>query len=372
MHQAVSQVHQSFSPAQCRPFVRDVDYSMDEMENLLSMIGVGFHKGSVAQMISSGQAMDTIQNLVTTGSIATPVQFLQNWLPGFVTVITAARKIDDLIGLQTVGNWGDEQIVQQVLELTGTPQQYGDQTIVPFSDWNQNFVTRTVVRFEMGMRVGRLEEYRSAQARVDSASQKRTSCGLQLEIQRNAIGFYGYNSGNNLTYGYLNDPNLPAYVTVATVGGHTTWIDKTADEIYGDILTALQAIRTQSKGMIDPSKAPITLAIATERRDLMNKTNVYGLSVVDLMKKAYSNVRIEDAVQLNGANGGADVFYLHADRVADGLSTDDQGVFAQVVPAKFQLLGVSQQTKVYEEDYSNASAGVLVKRPYAVVRYSGI
>jgi len=28
--------------------------------------------------------------------------------------------------------------------------------------------------------------------------------------------------------------------------------------------------------------------------------------------------------------------------------------------------------KAYEEDYSNATAGVLLKRPYAVVRYSGI
>ena len=42
---------------------------------------------------------DALQPTVTTASIGTPVQFLQNWLPGFVFVVTAARKIDDIIGL---------------------------------------------------------------------------------------------------------------------------------------------------------------------------------------------------------------------------------------------------------------------------------
>jgi hypothetical protein len=65
------------------------------------------------------------------------------------------------------------------------------------------------------------------------------------------------------------------------------------------------------------------------------------------------------------------VFYLFADRVMDD-STDDGRTFLQVVPAKFMVLGVSQLTKAYEEDYSNATAGVMCKRPYAVVRRSGI
>lgn len=375
MHQAVTQTHQIFSPAQCRPRHKDVDYTMDEMDLLLSKVGVGFCRGTVDRMISElggSSAMDTIQSLMTSASVPTPIQFLQNWLPGFVTVITAARKLDQLIGIQTVGNWGDSQIVQQVLELTGTPQAYGDQTLVPFSDWNQNFVTRTNVRFEMGMRVGRLEEYISAQARVDSASQKRISCGLQLEIQRNALGFYGYNAGNNLTYGFLNDPNLLAYQTVATVGGNTTWAQKTFLQIQGDLLTAFQTIRTQSQDTIDPKEMQLTLAVATNSVDYLSKTSDFGISVMAWLKDAYPKVRVESAPQLNLANGGSNVFYLYADKVADGLSTDDQNTFAQIVAAKFQLLGVSQQTKVYEEDYSNASAGVLVKRPYAVTRWSGI
>ena len=77
------------------------------------------------------------------------------------------------------------------------------------------------------------------------------------------------------------------------------------------------------------------------------------------------------APQLNTANGGVGVFYLYAENVADN-STDDGRTFAQIVPAKFQIVGVAKKTKSYEEDYSNATAGVMCKRPYAVVRYSGI
>ncbi len=61
-------------------------------------------------------AMDSLQPTVTTGTVGTPVQFLQNWLPGFVFVITAARKIDDIIGLMVTGAWEDEQIVQGILD----------------------------------------------------------------------------------------------------------------------------------------------------------------------------------------------------------------------------------------------------------------
>jgi len=37
-----------------------------------------------------------------------------------------------------------------------------------------------------------------------------------------------------------------------------------------------------------------------------------------------------------------------------------------------EIQTVQQLAKAYEEDYSNATAGVMCKRPYAVTRWSGI
>ena len=60
-----------------------------------------------------------------------------------------------------------------------------------------------------------LESARAARLLVDDAGMKREAAALHLEINRNAVGFYGFNSGDNNTYGYLNDPGLGSYLEVA-------------------------------------------------------------------------------------------------------------------------------------------------------------
>lgn len=351
--------------------VRPMDFKQVERYADLSRIGIALDESDVREMMLF--AMDAIQQNVTIPSITTPVQFLQNWLPGFVKVMTAARKIDELIGISTSGNWEDEQIVQGILENTGTAVPYGDYTNVPFASWNTNFVTRTVVRFEEGMRVGRLEEKRAARVRVDSGGSKRESAGLNLEIQRNLVGFFGFNNGTNQTYGFLNDPGLPAYVTVAENAGSTStqWAHKTFLEITADIRTAAAQLQNQSQDNINPETVATTLGLATIAYQYLSVTTDFGYSVRKWLTDTYPKMRVVSAPQLNAANGGANVFYLYADAMGD-LSTDDGRTWTQVVPAKFQVLGVAQLSKAYEEDYSNATAGAMAKRPYAIVRYSGI
>ncbi len=344
------------------------NFNVKEYESL-ARLGIGMDDRTVRKIMN---AMDAIQPTVTTASITTPVQFLQNWLPGFVKVITAARKIDELVGISTVGSWEDEQIVQGVLELVGTSVPYGDYTNVPFSSWNANFQTRTVVRFEEGMRVGELEAARAARIRLDSATSKREAAALALEIIRNSIGFFGFNNGLNNTYGFLNDPALPAYTTVPVgVSASTLWSKKTYLEINADIRFMISSLRTQSQDQIDPENIDITLALATDVVDYLSVTSDFGNSVRDWLKETYPRVRVVSAPELNLASGGLNVGYMYAERIND-LSTDDGRTFIQVVPTKFQVLGVAKLAKSYEEDYSNATAGVMCKRPWAVVRVNGI
>lgn len=326
----------------------------------------------VNRMANYRFAADAIQPTITTASVATPVQFLQEWLPGFVFVITAARKIDELVGLMTVGAWEDEQVVQGILERVGNAVPYGDYTNVPLSSWNVNFNARTVIRFEEGMKVGQLEAARAARMRVDDSGMKREAAALELEIQRNNVGFNGFNSGNNNTYGFLNDPGLPSYGTVPNGASLSPlWSTKTFLEICKDIRTAVVALRTNSQDTIDPEQVDLTLAVATDAVDWLSTTSDFGISVRDWIRNAYPRMRVVSAPQLNNANASANVFYLYADKIND-MSTDGGRVFIQPVPAKFMVLGVQQLAKAYEEDYSNATAGVMCKRPYAVVRYSGI
>lgn len=363
---AESIIHSALDAQSVRPY--NMEKIVDDYDNLYR-----FGLGGFDEIARVGFGMDSIQTGVTQGSIPVQLQFLQQFLPGFVMVMTAARKIDEIIGLQTAGNWEDEEIVQGVIENTGTAVPYGDQTNVPLASWNENWVPRTVVRFELGMRVDVLEAKRAARIMVDTAGRKRESAGLVLEQQRNAVGFYGYNSGNNLTYGFLNDPGLPAYKNVASTGTGSSplWSTKNFQEITADLITAFSQLQIQSQDTIDPRTTPTTLALATAVAQYLSVTTDFGMSVQDWLTKTYPKCRVVSAPQLNSANSGANVFYIFADRVQD-LSSDDGRTFAQLVPAKFQVLGVQQMTKGYEEDYSNASAGTMCKRPWAASRWSGV
>lgn len=351
-----------------RPFVMDDVCDFEHLQK----IGINISDHFVSKM---AVAMDDQQSPVSSPSITTPVQFLQTWLPGFVRVITAARKIDELIGLTTIGSWEDEEIVQGILEPIGNAVPYGDYTNIPLSSWNTNFERRTVVNFEKGIEVGSKEEARAARIRINTAAEKRAAAALALEIQRNLIGFNGFNNGNNRTYGFLNEPSLPAYVTVPVgAASSTLWANKTFVEIIADIRGMAARLQTQSQDNINPEDVDITLAVATSVYQYLSVTSVFGApgtSVRDWITRTYPKMKVISAPQLNAANGGQNVAYMFAETVNDGAS-DDSRTWIQVVPAKFQALGVERRAKTYIEDYLNATAGVMLKRPYAVTRITGI
>ncbi len=354
------------SPRNVKPVLMTADQCEDYLD--LKRIGIDLRPNVVRQM-NTLLTQDSLESLVTTPSITTPVQFLQNWLPGNVRVITAALRIDDFVGISVSGAWEFEEIVQGIEELTGTSIPYTDFGNLPESSWNLNFERRTIVRFLEGMRVGILEEARAAAIRMNSAQSKRDSGVKALEIRRNAIGFNGFNNGNNRTYGFLNDPGLPAYVPI--VG--PAWSDPSATflTIVTDLLTVFTALRTDSQDQIDPATTPTTLALATAIRDRLSTVSQFGNSVMQWLNETYPKCRVVSAPELNGANASANAGYLYAENIADN-GTDDGAVFIQSVPTKFIVTGVEKGVTGYKEGYSNATAGVMCKRPWAVQRFSGM
>lgn len=375
----VTKIHRALDARQVRPindpnFINGIQVGRGgyNWDALAKNLGIHLGPREVRGMMDAARndrqifGMDGLEPPVSSPSIVTPIQFLQEWLPGFVEVITAARKIDELVGMVTAGEWHYTQVVQSVKELLGLAQVYGDYTNVPRADWNTNFVTRTIVRFEQGMQVGVLSEAIAAEINVNDGANKRESCALALEIVRNLIGFFGYQSGAGQTYGFLNDPSLAGYTNFA----NGNWASATFLQITADIRTMFAKLRTQSLDNINPRDIKTTLALATDVVDYMTVTSDFNISVETWLKDNYPMCRVVSAPELDLANGGANVAYLYADKIKDS-STDGGQTFIQIVPAKFKVLGVSKQTKGYEESYSNATTGITVKRPWAVVRFSG-
>jgi hypothetical protein len=343
----------------------------------LNKIGIsldGINGGMIRRMMSNVYAMDSTQYPVTSPSIPTPVQFLQEWLPGFVNVITKVRRIDEIVGIMVAGAWEDEEIVQGFKELLNAPQPYGDINNIPLVSNNVNFEKRSNVRFEQGLMVSILEEKQASRIRISAAAEKRASVTLGLEIIRNQVGFYGYNNGNNLTFGFLNDPFLlPAVAAPNGASGFPLWSTKTYLEIVADIKQMCQTLQTQSQGNIDPLKDETTLVVPNNEALFLTQSTDFGYSVKKWITEDFPRMRIISAPELDtGSSTGISIAYLFADAVDDSFSSDGSRTFIQVVPNKFMTLGVQTLAKGYKEDYSNATAGTWCKRPWAVTRLTGI
>lgn len=385
MSRKISQTHSRLSGANVRPFDMGATITAAAVQQL-ARIGLAFDHATVASQIDqmnragllnvgNGAAHGMDSAFVapqTSPSLPTPIQFLQQWLPGFVKIMTAARKIDDIVGINTVGSWEDEEIVQGIVEPAGTATEYGDWTNIPLTSWNTNFEKRNVVRGEMGFTVGMLEEGRASAMRLNSADTKRQQAGVSLEIMRNAIGFFGWTAkGGYRTFGFLNDPNLPAFITAPSGG----WDTADFKAMIGDIRDAVRQLRTQSQDQVDPTKVETVLAVPTDKIDYLSVTTDFGISVTDWIKQTYPKMRVVSAPELMEAGaGGEGVFYLFVESIDSSVdgSTDGGETFVQMVQSKFITLGVEKRAKSYVEDFSNGTAGVMCKRPWAVVRYIGI
>lgn len=301
------------------------------------------------------------------------VQFLQSWLPGQVHVVTQARKADALLGTTTVGAWEDAEIIQEILELVGVAMPYTDLASIPMSSWNLTYAKRGIVRFEEGCQVGTLEGLRSGRINIDSLATKREAAALALEIARNRVAFFGYANGEEQpVYGLLNDPNNPEFQTLPS---GKEWNEATRDEIIKDLKFALRTLRVQSKEVIDPSSTPLLLVLPTSAVDALNTPGGTGSETGETAKSwltfNYPNVSVESCVEFDEASGGKNVMMLYAITVS-GTGTDDGKAIDQLVPSKFYTLGVDQSCKSVTEDFSNATAGTLVKRPYAIFRGVGV
>lgn len=320
---------------------------------------------------------DAYASLATTASITTPLQFLQTFLPGVVRIFQYPLKIDDTIGFVQAGSWEDEQVVQRIVEWIGYAREYSDNDAKPLTNYNTNFDKRTIVRFEIGMNTSVLAEKRAAKIQINDVAEKQNAAALIIKQILNNVGYNGYNSGANLTYGILNDPNLPSYVAVAGTGSgnSTEWSAKTWANRQADLITMAKGLFTQTGGRVDPSMpggTKCTLAIANNSWQYFQQTNDYGISLLDWFETAYPNTRIVPSPNFDLAYGGLNIMYWFADTVMDEISDDGGNTFAQIIPAKFMALGMQQMIGGYKTAYTCATAGVMCKRPIAVYRASSM
>ena len=310
--------------------------------------------------------MDAAPNPQTTPTAVTPVQFAQYWLTNPIKIITRGRTLDKVVGRTVVGTWETEQIVATIMERIGQPGLYGDFTKAPLANWNVNFETRDNVRFEMGVEVGKLEEARASQMRLNSYALKRDAMAEAFAILLNNVGWYGYRSdsanfigASKKIYGLLNDPNVTAQnIGTATWGG-----DCTMDAIVTDIQSIVTTAVSNLKGNYDPEVDSATLALPITQFVQLGKINTYGISARDWLAKTYPKIRIVSCAELVGALSSKDVALFIVDKVVGDTTVQ------QMLTSALRLVGVQPMAKGSYEVYSCSSAGTLVRYPLAYSVY---
>lgn len=363
-----TQIESRLSPAML------TGYKMNDKTTFetLKKFGISFDEMSfetMKAMYKVATGMDAAPDMITTSSVLTPIQFLQWINPKVVTMLTTKRDIDELVGYTKAGDWSDEEIVQGFIELLGSARPYGDKANPNQSSYNVNFEKRTIVRFEDSLEVGVLEAERAAKGRINSHDTKKQAVTRTLEIVRNEIGFNGYIEGDNKTYGLLNDPELPAYISVAegqAASNPTLWKNKTMKEICADFVTAFSTLRNQTGNNFDPQNDKFSIWISSAVVDYLSTQNEFGITVREWLNKNYPKAEIKSSAWLNEVNGGANVFYV----VPDELEGDK--VIEQYGQEKMRFIGLWNKGKSVEEFYSNATAGCMVRIPAGIVRYTGI
>ena len=311
------------------------------------------------------QAMDAALTGPALSGGLVRTEFLQHVISGVVRTATRVRVLDEIVGITNAGQWHDEEIVLNVTTPTGKAELYGDHSNIPLASYVQDLEKRGLVRAELGFQAGKLEEARQSAAGFQAQAEKRAAVTEALEQFRETVGYFGFNGADTRVFGLLNDPNLPAYQN-ATVN----WKQGTFEQITGDFVAMFERVEMRSGGRIKDDTA-MTLVLPMGYRSALTKANpvAQGETVKEWLSANYPNVRFVFSPEFIGANGGADAAYLFADNV-DDESTATSSTFLQIVPVKYQVLGSENSIKGYLEGATNATAGVMLTRPWAVERLS--
>ena len=303
----------------------------------------------------------------------TPLQYLQYPLNKPIEVLTTPVAIDKIAGRSIVADWETEEVIQPIVEGAGTPQLYGDDNDTPLASFNADFENRTVQRFELGLRVGKLEDARGAKMGVlgfkSPYDTKRSWLARSFQLLLDEVGHRGFANGAGMTFGIFNDRNLlPAVSATATSGGDTQWAKKDFQQICADIRDMFSELTTQTDTHFDGMAGDACqLVLSPAAKNALARENDHGKSVMQYIKDNYPGCEVVAAPRFrNGAGANSDYAYLIAKNLNGNKVVD------QFVPSLMRLLGVFKSEKHVKEAYTCATAGVMVKQPLGIVRRFGV
>ncbi len=246
-------------------------------------------------------AMDAAGTLSTDPNSALPAMLTTAIDPEVIRIVFAPLQMAEILGGERkAGDWLEETRIFPVIEETGEVSSYDDFSNNGRSGINFNYPQFQSYLYQTFVAYGERETERAGLMRINYVSELQGAASDLLNRFGNAAYAFGITGLQN--YGLLNNPYLSAYLSPAVKAwGGTTWFNNgspaaTANEVYNDILAVVEQIINQTNGAVDMDAA-MTLALSPQSQLALKFTNSFGVSVADLLKQGFPNMKIKTAPQ---------------------------------------------------------------------------
>lgn len=303
--------------------------------------------------------------LVTTPSGGVTSLFTTYVDPKVIEVLLAPMRSEIIYGTTKKGDWETQTAIFNMVEYTGEAASYGDFNQNGRSDANSNFPQRQSYNFQTWTESGDMEIARMALTKVDWAARKNISSANTLNRLMNLINFYGV-AGLQL-YGGLNDPLLAPALTPGTkIAGGTSWANALPNEILADIqamFASLQQSTHGTDGNLDLD-TPMTLALSPTSEVYLVNTNSFGLTAAEMIKKAFPNIRIENAVQYQSGTTYSCQLIVN--------ELNGQITCESAFNEKMRAHRVVMDSSSFRQKKSAGSWGTIIYRPVCIASMAGI
>lgn len=308
----------------------------------------------------NGTVMDAdtgVPTAITSGNVGVPIELLTYFDPKAIEILTAPRNATRLFNEVVKGDWSTERKKYRLDELIGNVAPYGDFSENGVSDVNSEWVANDYYRFQTLVKYGDFEIARTSAAKVDLVAKKQKAAATLINIIANRIYMYGVDGLE--CYGIMNHPLLPSNLTPTTGIGGNTWSVKTANEIFADIVKIVTDLIDKSNSLID-ANSKMKIGISTAILGYLNTTNVYGLTVLDMIKKNYSNMEIIPIPEFSVTAGN--LVYVIATEVV-GQETGEC-----VSNQKLRTFAVIPEVSSFKQKWASGNGGLSLYLPFAVSR----
>ena len=337
---------------------------MNERERLSQIREKGFVFNGAKGFITKNNMNRILRDsaLITTPNSGVPAVFT-TWIdPMVVNILTAPTNAKKIFGEVKKGDWTNSGSLFKAIEATGQSTAYTDFGNGATADVNVTYPYRENYLAQTHIRYGEQEMAVLGKAAVNLAAEKQRSAATIINIDTNKYYLLGVD-GKEI-YGLLNEPNLPASISPATVNTNVTkWEGKTTQQIYDDVLLLAAELFENSMGLINQS-SDLVLAVSPGSNVLLGKATDYNVSVLDMLNKYFTNLSIVVLPELAQTSGTVVMLVarsVNGDKVAELAYSE-----------KMRALRIVPHTSWYEQKYVFGTYGAIVYKPFAIATMTGV